>query len=506
MREQPILKADLLNTLPPEWPQDPVPEIQRRVRAQDRIVAVLDDDPTGTQTVHGLWVVARWTPVALRSVLARGPARSGAGQTFYILTNSRSLPEAEAAALNREIAHDLAAASKETDRPVDVVSRSDSTLRGHYPAEVDALRETLEPLLGYTYDGTIVYPYFAEGGRLTAHDIHWVTEPDAASGGERLVPAAQTEYARDVTFGYQHSNLRQWVEEKTGGRTGADQVVSISLDVIRRQGPRGVRRALAQVTGGQVAVVNAVTYRDVAVFVAGLLAAQDAGQRFLFRTAASFVKVRGGVSDRGLLTACEMIGPGASEAERHDGTGGLIVVGSYVDKTTRQLDRARRLSGLISLELSVPQVLDPCSREDQLRRLTQAANAALSSGQDALVYTSRERITERGRAGELDIGQEVSAALVDVVRGIRPTPRYVIAKGGITSSDVVTRGLGVQRAWVLGQILPGIPVWRLGTESRFPGLAYTVFPGNVGDDDSLATAIQILRGNSGDKVVSANPF
>jgi len=449
-----------------------------------RKVAVLDDDPTGTQTVHDLWVVTDWTPAALRPVLADETP------VFYVLTNSRSLPEGRAVALNREIAANLAAAAQEAGCQIDVVSRSDSTLRGHFPAEIDALRETMEARLGCTYDGVILCPFFLEGGRLTAGDIHWVTE------GGTLTPAAQTEYARDVTFGYRHSNLREWVEEKTGGRLPASDVVSISLDTIRRGGPEGVRHLLRQVTGGRAAVVNAVTYRDLAVFVAGLLAAETDGQRFLFRTAASFVKVHGGIPDRGLLAAHEMIPPESKESG-----GGLIVVGSYVHKTTRQLEQAIRLPGVRAVELSVRRVLDVAHPQEPSReiarevaRVVQEASEALATGRDALIYTSRDRVTERGRAGELDIGQQVSSALVEVVRDIGPMPRYLIAKGGITSSDVATEGLGVRRAWVLGQILPGIPVWRLGAESRCPGLPYVVFPGNVGTDDSLAEAIRILRG------------
>ena len=479
MREQPTPKADLLAALPPEWPRDPFPEIQQQVRTSGHKVAVLDDDPTGTQTVHGVWVVTQWTREALR------PAMGGESPLFYVLTNARSLPRQEAVALNREIAAQLAAAAQEAGRELSVVSRSDSTLRGHYPAEIDALRETLEPRLGRAYDGTLVCPFFVEGGRLTAHDVHWVAE------GETLVPAAQTEYARDATFGYTQSNLRKWVEEKTAGRVPAADVVSISLDTIRREGPQGVRRALAQVTGGRTAVVNAVSYRDLAVFVAGLLQAEAAGQRFLFRTAASFVKLRGGISDRGLLGAGEMLGAAPVSGAA---AGALIVAGSYVDKTTRQLAAARQLPDLCPIELSVRRVLDRQARQPEIERVRTETERALRAGQDALVYTSRERVTERGRAGDLDVGQAVSTALVEVVQRVGLVPRYVIAKGGITSSDVATRALGVQRAWVLGQILPGVPVWRLGADSRFPGRPYVVFPGNVGTDTSLAEAIAILRG------------
>jgi uncharacterized protein YgbK (DUF1537 family) len=309
-----------------------------------------------------------------------------------------------------------------------------------------------------------------------------------------LIPAAQTEYARDVTFGYRHSNLRGWVEEKTAGRVPALQVISVSLDTIRCRGPRGVRRTLSQVRDGRVAIVNAVSYRDLAVFVAGLLDAEADGQRFLFRTAASFVKTRGGIPDRALLTASEMVATSPRGGSGPSCTGGLIVAGSYVDKTTRQLARARQLSGVCPVELSVPMVLDARARPSEIERVLAETESALNAGEDALVFTSRERLSEHGLAGDLDIGQSVSTALVEVVRRVAPCPRYLVAKGGITSSDIATQALGVQRAWVLGQILPGIPVWRLGEESRFPKLPYVVFPGNVGTDESLAEAIGVLRG------------
>jgi uncharacterized protein YgbK (DUF1537 family) len=78
------------------------------------------------------------------------------------------------------------------------------------------------------------------------------------------------------------------------------------------------------------------------------------------------------------------------------------------------------------------------------------------------------------------------------VQRLEVLPRYLIAKGGITSSDVATRGLGVKRAMVAGQLLPGIPVWQLGAEARFPGLNYIVFPGNVGGPDALLAAVRKL--------------
>jgi uncharacterized protein YgbK (DUF1537 family) len=82
---------------------------------------------------------------------------------------------------------------------------------------------------------------------------------------------------------------------------------------------------------------------------------------------------------------------------------------------------------------------------------------------------------------------------VAIVRQLERRPRYLLAKGGITSSDIATRGLGIRRALVLGQILPGVPVWQSGPESRFPGMPYIVFPGNVGGVEALAEVCKQLK-------------
>ena len=101
-----------------------------------------------------------------------------------------------------------------------------------------------------------------------------------------------------------------------------------------------------------------------------------------------------------------------------------------------------------------------------------------------VVFTSRE-LAGSSSGESLAVGKSVSQGLVDVVRAIGCRPRVLIAKGGITSSDVATEALGLERSMVMGQILPGVPVWECGLESRYPGMAFVVFPGNVGSHDSL---------------------
>jgi uncharacterized protein YgbK (DUF1537 family) len=221
------------------------------------------------------------------------------------------------------------------------------------------------------------------------------------------------------------------------------------------------------------------------VFVLGLLAAEAQGKTFLYRTAASFVQVRAGITPRTLLTAAELNLPASG--------GGLTVVGSYVPKTTGQLGELLALPEVASYELRVTSILDDRQQAQELQRAVDAVEQALRADQDVVIYTSRDLVTGEGATASLAIGQRVSDSLVAIVRSLHVQPRYLLAKGGITSSDVATKGLNVKRATVLGQILPGVPVWRTGAESRLPGLVYIVFPGNVGDNAALAQAVQALQ-------------
>jgi len=468
MTESIQAKEALFATLPAPWKEDLASSIGSQLKTLSRNLVVLDDDPTGTQTVHGVPVLTEWTVPALAAELDRSPV-------FYILTNSRSLDTARAEALAREIGANLQAAAEKAQRSLAVASRSDSTLRGHFPAEVDALAEGL----GGGFSGTIVVPFFEEGGRFTIDDVHYVQQ------GEKLVPAAQTEFAKDKSFGFSHSNLTRYVEEKSGGRIRAGEVVRITLDDLRQAGAGAVAAKLEAMPPGGTAIVNSACYRDQEVFVSGLLAAETAGKRFLYRCAASFVRVRGGIAPRPLLSAAEMRSESTS--------GGLVVVGSYVARSSEQLERAVTLPGVTPVELQVEKMIDAGQRGEEIERVARQVNETLESGADVVLFTSRDLKAGHSQAENLSIGSQVSEGLCTVVESLRHRPGYLIAKGGITSSDVATRALGVKRAMVLGQIQPGVPVWRLGDEAKFPGMAYVVFPGNVGDADSVAHCMSLFR-------------
>lgn len=449
--------------LPEPWSDDLKPSIRARVVVErNHKLVVLDDDPTGTQTVHGIPVLTEWSVGSLRSEFENDLP------CFYLLTNSRSVPENDARALNEEIARNLRTAAGDHGS-FTVVSRSDSTLRGHYPAETDVLDAELGP-----FDATLVIPYFEAGGRYTIDDVHYVVE------GDELVPASETPFAQDAAFGYHHSNLKEWVAEKTGGRIESTDVQSVSLGTLREDGPGAVAAFLETLSDGAVCVVNAADPTDLDVLVSALLSEACSQKKFLFRTGAQFVSARLGLESK-LLSEFD-------DADSNRKTGGLIVVGSYVPKTTSQLKYLCDECDLEQIELSVESMLNEARRSGVLTKASGRLDEALGSGRDVVLFTTRELVSGDSAESSLEIGRVVSDALVQLVRLLSRRPRFLIAKGGITSSDVATKGLGIRRAMVEGQILPGVPVWRTGDEAKFPDLPYIVFPGNVGGTDALAQA------------------
>jgi uncharacterized protein YgbK (DUF1537 family) len=450
-------------------------------------VVVLDDDPTGVQTVHGISVYTDGAPESI------GAGFDEPNRIFFILTNSRSLSREDTRLLHADIAHNLEACARERGRGFLLISRSDSTMRGHYPIETETLRETLEAETGRKIDGEILCPFFLAGGRLTVGGVHHVLENGV------LVPAGETEFARDRTFGYRSSDLREWIEEKTGGAYPASGVELLPLAALRAFDLDGLTRTLMGVHDFGKVVVDALEYADIEVAATAILRAVRAGRSFIFRSAAGLARVLGGVSDKGLLTREDLL-PSNSTApgdnapgDTSPSVGGLVIVGSHVAKTTAQLNRLLALDGLDAIEFDVAAVAQ--GREDIAADLLAAdVSARIAAGRTVAVFTSRNLLTSAGGSAEDDLALSVrvSRALVRLVSGLTVRPRFLIAKGGITSSDIGVRALCVRRATVLGQALPGVPVWKLGAESRYPGLAYVVFPGNVGDEDALRQLVQTM--------------
>ncbi|KAL4893808.1 hypothetical protein BDV59DRAFT_177220 [Aspergillus ambiguus] len=474
-REYPVIpRESTLAQLPPEYPTDAQNDItQTLTTANVSRLVVLDDDPTGTQTCHDISVLTVWDIPTLVEEFRQD------SRGFFILTNSRALPPLDAEQLIREICENVARAAESTGQSVDIVLRGDSTLRGHFPLEADVA----ESVFGAA-DAWVLAPFFFQGGRYTIDDVHYVAE------GENLVPAGATQFARDATFGYKSSNLRDYVMEKAPGRFTAAQLHSVSIADIREGGPQAVYERLMSFPKGGVVIVNAAAESDMHVFVAGLLLAEAQGRRFLYRTGAAFVSTRLGIRSKAPISAAELQLPSPRTA------GGLIIAGSYVPKTTAQLkvltDRRGGAGQLAIIEMDVERLIASAeSAAEVVQQVVQDVESYIQGSRDTLVMTSRKLVTGDDELSSLAIGSSVAQALVKVLQQIQVRPRYIIAKGGITSSDAATKGLNAKRALIVGQAAPGVPLWRCDEDtSRHRGVPFVVFPGNVGGEATLCELVE----------------
>ena len=449
--------------------------LQKEIEASPMKIVVLDDDPTGVQTVHDISVYTSWDADSIRAGFAES------SRLFYVLTNSRGMTAEKTASVHREISHTVAAVSKETGVPYLMMSRSDSSLRGHYPLEPAILREGMEEN-GLKIDAEVLCPFFQEGGRYTIGNVHYLQY------GDELVPAAQTEFARDKTFGYTSSSIPEYIEEKTGGAYPAAGVVCISLDCLRACDYDAIEAQLLAVRDFNKICVNAIDYCDIKVFSVALYRAMAKGKRFMFRTAAGLVKVMGGISDIPLLMRDDMI-------LRETENGGMVVVGSHTQKTTSQLNELLKLNGVVPVPFDSNKVLDGDEAFDaEVARCVAEAERIMLSSKTAVCYTRRTLLSLAGDTKESALlrSVKISDGVQRLVADLKITPAFVVAKGGITSSDVGTKALKVRRANVMGQIRPSVPVWQTGEESRFPRMPYVIFPGNTGSAETLREVVEIL--------------
>jgi uncharacterized protein YgbK (DUF1537 family) len=440
---------------------------------------VLDDDPTGTQTIRDLPVLTRWTAEDIAWALAQ-PAPA-----FFVLTNSRSLDPDEARRRNREVAEACFAAAEDAGIELVFASRSDSTLRGHFPLETDELA-AVSAEQGRPVDAVLLVPAYVDAGRVTLEGVHWL------HGADAWTAVGDSEFAHDATFGFTSSRLADWVAEKSDDRLPAEATVPIPLALLRGD-PDAVAERLATVPAGSVVIPDVLTDDDLRAVVLGVLAAEARGRRFVYRVGPSFVRAVAG-QDASPPLPPERLAGLVGDAP------GLVVVGSHVGQTTRQLERLRDRTGSREVVLDVEEVVSGAGAVEAAR---DAVLAVLHRGDGpAVLSTSRTRITGADADESLAIARRVSAAVVEAVREIvrDGSPGFVLAKGGITSADVATEALGIGRAWARGTLLPGIVSLWEAADGPAAGIPYIVFAGNVGNDDALADVVTRLEEGRKEKV------
>ncbi|MBR5730093.1 MAG: hypothetical protein IKX61_07830 [Prevotella sp.] len=396
-------------------------------------LVILDDDPTGIQTVHGCLLITRWDAATVRMALQHEQP------FFYILTNTRAMTRNEAAATVRSAMETVLEVNRELGCRLIFISRSDSCLRGHFPLETDVMRQVLQENGVNVWPAVPFCPALIEAGRVTIDGVHYMKD------GERLIPISETEFARDNVFAYHTSVLRDYIREK-----GANPE--------------------------EYQIVNAATYDELYAFAETLyreIAGFDGA--VVIRSSSSLPKAMSGIADKPLLDRTIL---------RHDGVG-CFIVGSHVQKTTRQLNALLEAPGVAGIEVDVERVLHDSGA--LMQELLAAMNDRAGEGLTPVVYTSRSEVRLTDADERQHLGQHISDFLVQMAARLPFQPSYLVAKGGITSNDILTRGFALKSAVVLGQIVPNVPCVMT---DRFP---YIIFPGNVGGDGSLREVYEKLK-------------
>jgi len=434
----------------------------------DTKIIVIDDDPTGSQTVHGCLLLTRWDMETLIEALR------DESPLFFVLSNTRGMNAADAATITREICVNLRAALDglaEQGTPIQpvIVSRSDSTLRGHYPIETDVIAEELGP-----FDAHFLVPAFFEGGRITRAGVHYLLIDGAP------VPVHETEFARDSVFGFSTAFLPDYVEEKTAGRINAEQVERFDLADVRGD----IAERLRGLSGNVCCVVDAEQQSDLDHFCRQVLAAAADGKRFLFRSAASLLTSLAALPTQP-VAAADMA------AFVRGGRPGVVLMGSHVDKSTRQLKHLIDDTEVLPIEIEIDRM--DADEDGLLRAVCDRVESATAAGQGVVLFTSRGERQFATKDERLAFGDRVASLLVRIVQNLPPDIGFLISKGGITSNDTLSKGLALRTARVLGQIRAGCSVVRCPSDHpRYPDLPVVIFPGNVGGDDALAKAYRIL--------------
>ena len=441
-------------------------------------IIVLDDDPTGSQTVHSCPLLLRWDGASLAAGLEHP------SPLLFLLANTRALAPAAAAERVREICRALAAALPAAGiERWWLVSRGDSTLRGHFPLEVDVISAELGP-----FAVTLLVPAFLEGGRTTVGGVHLLQ-------GQ---PVHETPFGRDGLFGYSTSYLPAWVEEKSGGRIPASQVQGLEAAQLSRaceDGGQELAQWLAGLAAQPLVAVDAEQPQQLAALAKVVRASP---RPVLAQSAASWIRALAALPPQPLAGA-DLV---ALRRRGRDGEPlrGLVLVGSHVPLADAQLELLLAEPSCGGVEIAVAKlarVLEGPVPLELLASLEQAwleqLQAVLVAGQTPVLFTSRGELQCRSAAERRRLGLELAALMARLAAALAPQLGYLISKGGITTHTLLADGLGLARVELQGQLLPGLSLVLTPSDGQVPGLPVLTFPGNLGDPETLRAAWQLME-------------
>jgi len=445
-------------------------------------IIIIDDDPTGSQTVNGCNLILKWDYETLLKGL------KASSNLLFILANTRSLNEKDLKIRLKEICSSLNEIMNNSlfaEEEFVLVSRGDSTLRGHNFIEPFIINELLGP-----FDATFYIPAFIEGKRTTINGNHFVDS----------IPIHKTIFSKDKIFGFNTSNIKQLICEQSNHQLNFNHIENIFIqdfELLESNKKNKLHMYIENLKDNKKVIVDIIDYSQLdklSKIVKSLLKKK----RFLFRSAASFISSLSNIK----YTQKDHIY--FSQLRRKNNNDqimkGLIVVGSYVELTTLQLTKVLEISLCEPIEIDVLKLYALFKIEDNFDQLNSFKQLILNSvreilGQDYIpvLFTSRDIVSPIDNNDLIRFQYFLSSFLAKIVSAIKYEIGYLISKGGITTHTILSKGLEADSVYLEGQILPGISLVTFNLLEQKGKLPIVTFPGNIGNNMSLVKTLEILE-------------
>ncbi len=440
---------------------------------------VIDDDPTGSQTVYDCLLLLKWDC----STLAKG--FESKSNLFFILANTRSLSENDAKLRIEEICKNLKniIASQASEEEIIFISRGDSTLRGHNFLEPSTINRCLGP-----FDATFHIPAFIEGKRLTINGSHFVDK----------TPINKTIFARDKIFGFETSNVKHLLFQKSKSQIKIGDIQNLLLsqiEILNDEENNIVFKKLNNLINNKHVIVDIENYSQLKKFslVIKKLSRQ---KKFLFRTAASFIS---SISEKKSVPQAETFFSSLRIRNKEKSfLPGLIIVGSYVELSTIQLNNLLQINNCDPIELDVFEFFKITSLENNQKRRNFLKNKFLKEirfsfdkGKTPVVFTSRKFMSLE-YSEQFNFYNSLACFIAELVADLKYEIGYLILKGGITTNVILSNGLNADYVYLKGQIFTGISVvtYKLKNDEKLPIVTH---PGNIGTKDSLVNIWKVFE-------------
>ena len=440
---------------------------------------VIDDDPTGSQTVNNCLLLLKWD----YSTLTKG--FKSESNLFFILANTRSLSENDARSTIEEICKNLKSviASEAIEEEIIFISRGDSTLRGHNFLEPSTINSCLGP-----FDATFHIPAFIEGKRLTINGSHFVNK----------IPVDQTIFSKDKIFGYKTSNVKNLLFHKSKSQINLDDIQNLylsDLENLDAEENNIVFKKLQNLSNNQHLVVDVENYSQLQKFSKSIKKLTKQ-KKFLFRTAASFISsisnIKRNANDEIFFSNLRI------KNKEKKFLPGLVIVGSYVELSTLQLQNLIETDNCEPIELDVFDFFRIISSENHHKQRNLFKNKFLreirfnfEKGKTPILFTSR-KFMSLDYSEQFNFCNSLSLFISEIVADLKYEIGYLISKGGITTNMILSKGLNADYVYLEGQILTGISLvtYNLKNDKRLP---IVTFPGNIGNNDSLLKIWDVLE-------------